>query len=134
MSNVSILFIHLQGYCNLIFFTLDSSAQLIVSRRCWDFAPASDEVFKQKLFRFSLQWHHCSQWEISKQLCWPLFWSDATESRKGTVGFLLVEMQCTMSIGVKLMGLFWSLLQFLYVSSEIQVENKQNKLTTDFYI
>lgn len=102
---MSILFIHLQGYCILIFFTLDSSAQLIVSRRCWDFAPASDEIFKQKLFRFSLQWHYCSQWEVSKQLCWPFFWSDATESRKGTVSFLLVKMQCILNVGVKLMGL-----------------------------
>ena len=42
-------------YMILIFFTLDSSAQFIVSRRCWDFASAGDEIFKQKFFRFSLQ-------------------------------------------------------------------------------
>lgn len=68
-----------------MFFTLDSSAKFIVSRRFWNFASTSDEISEQKLFRFSLQWHHCGQWEISKQLYWSIFWYDETEGWKGTV-------------------------------------------------
>lgn len=114
-----------------MFFTLDSSAKFIISRRLWNFASASDEIFEQKLFQFSLQRHHCSQWEISKQLYWSVFWYDETESWKGTV---FHWSRCYVE--------FWSivwlslcvLLPSLYFSSEIQLKKTSKKWGKSLYM
>lgn len=129
MGYLWILFIHMQicpFYNTLLsinFFTLDSSAKFIVSRRCWDFASASDEIFEQKFFKFSLQWHHRGQWEISKQLYWSVLWYDETESRKGMV-IQVVKMVHWVS-DCSLFGFLVAVTISLLLASNAVYENKQ---------